>query len=226
MMIEEDQFDDSDKLEICQTMFLIDNSSEIQVSTDKLQIQIEVCQYILSHEYDNKVFFGLTTSGIEEGGVRCSLTNSLKAPKLVLKNINNGGTCNLPKTIIETLLCFKNKTDNEMNRIHCFLKNNYDIPPFKVTKIKNLLQKYNVIIDLFIICEHEVEKNQYEEILSKNSIFKIFNTKEKDPFVISQLIIDDIFDVYSAHLILEKDENPKDKQTVDQNSDKNENKPQ
>ena len=54
MMIEEDQFDDSDKLEICQTMFLIDNSSEIQVSTDKLQIQIEVCQYILSHEYDKK----------------------------------------------------------------------------------------------------------------------------------------------------------------------------
>lgn len=57
MMIEEEQFDDSDKLEISQKMFLIDNSSEIQESTDKLQIQIEVCQYILSHEYDNKVFF-------------------------------------------------------------------------------------------------------------------------------------------------------------------------
>lgn len=102
-----------------------------------------------------KFFFGLTTSGIEEGGVRCSLTNSLKAPIHILKNINCGGTCNLQNTIIETLLYFKNKTDNEINRIHCILKNNYAIPPAKVTKIINLLQKYNVIIDVFIINDHE-----------------------------------------------------------------------
>lgn len=83
------------------------------------------------------------------------------------------------------------------------MKKNYEIPPENMLKIKNLLDKYNIILDLFIINASGDIQKQYSEILSEKSIFKMYNTVDQDPFLIAQSIIDEIFDIYSINLIIE-----------------------
>ncbi|WP_300485502.1 hypothetical protein, partial [uncultured Brachyspira sp.] len=50
--------------------------------------------------------------------------------------------------------------------------------------IKNLLDKYNIILDLFIINASGDIQKQYSEILSEKSIFKMYNTSSMSKVVI------------------------------------------
>ena len=220
MISDEEQIDHNDTPATYKTMFLIDNSSKINEEINKLQIQIEVCNYMFSHKYTENVQFGIATSGSEEFGVRCSPTNSLKAPKIVLNNIHSLGVCKVFDALKPTTLCFRKKEkEKEINRIHCFLNDEYDISAEMMKKIKNILDKYDIIIDLFLICDHDVEisTTKYQDILSEKSVCKTYNIQEQNSFIISQSIIDEIFDLYSDHLILDENENTNEEHLNDQN---------
>ena len=101
---------------------------------------------MFSHKYTENVKFGVATSGSGEIGVRCSPTNSFNALKLVLKNINCSGICNIFNALKQTSVCFsKNTNENEINRIHCFLNEDYDISLEKMTKISLLICRDSLI---------------------------------------------------------------------------------
>lgn len=204
---EEEEFDPGEDRVTHKTIFLIDNSSTIYDIVDKFKIQVEVCKHIFSHNYENNVHFGIGTLGNEESGIRCSPTNSMKAPRIVIENITCGGNCDLKDVILKVLLCFTQKKEGDLNRVHCILKEDYLIPKRVMKKIKELCDQFNIIIDIFILGDYIVTKEQYKGILSEKSIFKCINTMENNEHVASQLLIEEIFALYSDYLISENNQN-------------------
>ena len=75
----------------------------------------------------------------------------------------------------------------------------------KKKKKKKKIDEYYIKLDLFLFSTSGDIQNQYSEILSEKSVVKVFNIKNQEPFLISQLIINEIFDIYSIHLIPEND---------------------
>ena len=63
------------------------------------------------------------------------------ATKLVLNNICCCGVCKLADVLNKACLCFSKQKENEINHIHCFLKNNYELPPESMMKKKKKKKK-------------------------------------------------------------------------------------
>lgn len=205
----DDFFDITEDEPYVKTLFILDNIQNSDTSEKKLQIQIDVCKYMFSKEYSksNKVKFGIVTSGPEEG-IRCTPTNLLQGLQIVLSNIviANIGETNIFKVIKESILSLKDKHENEVHRIHCFLNENYYIPEEKIVKIKRMSNEYGVILDFFFICDYPADCEQYMELTSDYSICKIFNTNDTDDYLITKQIIDDLFDLYSIYIVINDDE--------------------
>lgn len=198
----DDYFKNVDEQSNFKTVFLLDNS-EIDNNENKFHIQIDVCSYMFRQAYKtpNCIKYGIVTYGSEEEGVRCSPTNEMNGLKVVLDNIKCHGFGNLFNGIKSSILCFNHNRDDTINRIHCFLSNDYEIKEKEIEIIQNLCEKNHVILDLFITSESEVDLNQYKNILSETSICKHFDINEHDPFAITQEIIDDLFDLYDINII-------------------------
>lgn len=128
--------------------------------------------------------------------------------QIVLSNIviANIGETNIFKVIKESILSLKDKHENEVHRIHCFLNENYYIPEEKIVKIKRMSNEYGVILDFFFICDYPADCEQYMELTSDYSICKIFNTNDTDDYLITKQIIDDLFDLYSIYIVINDDE--------------------